>query len=104
MNYLELLISSPVESNISFLLSLQYDWRLPPHQLEIRDGYFTSLKNRIQAMKTLNASPVVLVGHSMGNRVIQYFLNWVVHTDRNGRRWLDDNGAYPYLSYFAYQD
>lgn len=36
--------------------------------------------------------PVVLVGHSMGNRVIQYFLNWVMQNDRYGRKWIDDNG------------
>lgn len=40
-------------------------------------------------------SPVVLMGHSMGNRVIQYFLNWVVHTDpTRGRKWISDNGTH----------
>ncbi len=38
--------------------------------------------------------PVVLVGHSMGNRVIQYFLNWVMQNDRYGRKWIDDNGKH----------
>lgn len=72
----------------------QYDWRLPPHQLEIRDGYFTYLKNHIQMMRVTNSSPVVLLGHSMGNRVIQYFLNWVVDSDRtNGRKWIDENSG-----------
>jgi hypothetical protein len=70
---------------------LQYDWRLPPHQLEIRDRYFTNLKQSIQDMSK-DYGPVVLVGHSMGNRVIQYFLNWVMQNDRYGRKWIDDNG------------
>jgi hypothetical protein len=45
-------------------------------------------------MCTRNKSPVVLMGHSMGNRVIQYFLNWVLHTDpTNGRKWISNNGT-----------
>ncbi|ELR15075.1 C2 domain containing protein [Acanthamoeba castellanii str. Neff] len=72
------------------LLAAGYDWRLPPHQLEIRDRYFTNLKQSIQDMSK-DYGPVVLVGHSMGNRVIQYFLNWVMQNDRYGRKWIDDN-------------
>jgi triacylglycerol esterase/lipase EstA (alpha/beta hydrolase family) len=42
-----------------------------------RDGYFSSLKVSIEAMARREKKKVVLLGHSMGNRVIQYFLNWV---------------------------
>lgn len=74
------------------LLAAGYDWRLPLHHLEERDGYFTQLKQDIQDMCVRNNSPVVLMGHSMGNRVIQYFLNWVCHTDpTNGRKWISTN-------------
>lgn len=74
------------------LLAAGYDWRLPLHYLEERDGYFTQLKQDIQDMCVRNNSPVVLMGHSMGNRVIQYFLNWVCHTDpTNGRKWISTN-------------
>ncbi len=47
-----------------------------------------------------NNSPVVLMGHSMGNRVIQYFLNWVMQNDRYGRKWIDDNGKRLISFYF----
>ena len=47
--------------------SPQYDWRLPPAQLEIRDGYFTELKTMIEDTYHDNENKkVVLMGHSLG--------------------------------------
>jgi len=47
-------------------------------------------------MRQRNNTPVVLLGHSMGNRVIQYFLNWIVYTcyptPEEGREWVSRNG------------
>jgi hypothetical protein len=72
------------------LMTAPYDWRLPYFYLEERDGYFTWLMNSIEKMAKREKKPVVLLGHSMGNRIIQYFCLWVVK--RTGsRRWLDEN-------------
>ena len=43
--------------------AMTYDWRLPPSQLEARDGYFTNLMHKITAMRTINRCPVVVMGH-----------------------------------------
>jgi hypothetical protein len=74
----------------SNLLCAPYDWRLPPCFLEERDVYFTFLKHRIEEMRLREKKKVVILGHSMGNRTIQYFLNWIVHTT-GSRKWVDDN-------------
>jgi len=74
----------------------QYDWRLAPRFLEERDGYFTQLKKSIADMRQRNNLPVVLLGHSMGNRTIHYFLNWIVQNDPfHGREWISNNGCLP---------
>jgi len=81
------------------LCAMQYDWRLPPKYLEERDGYFTNLKKTIEDMSTRHQKPVALMGHSMGNRVVQYFLNWIVHNDpAHGRQWISGNGSLSSLS------
>ena len=53
-----------------------YDWRIPPSKLEQRDAYFTRLRDSIKTSHRVNGQKVVLLGHSMGCRVIQYFLIW----------------------------
>jgi len=58
-----------------------YDWRLPPCKLEERDGYFSMMKHRAEVMHAANNEKIVLVGHSMGNKAIQYFLHWVDKMD-----------------------
>jgi hypothetical protein len=32
--------------------------------------------------------PVTILGHSLGNRVLQYFLEWVLTADPDGRSWI----------------
>jgi triacylglycerol esterase/lipase EstA (alpha/beta hydrolase family) len=65
-------------------------WRIPFSYLEERDQYFTDLKNCIAETAKKNGSPVVLICHSMGNRVIQYFLN-MVKKQEGGEQWIKHN-------------
>lgn len=60
-------------------LDLQsYDWRLSFPALEIRDGYFTRMKNNIiQMYNCNNNTKVVLLAHSMGTLIVHYFFQWV---------------------------
>jgi phospholipid:diacylglycerol acyltransferase len=59
------------------MLSALYDWRLAYLDLQVRDGYFSKLKNQVEMMYELNGEKSVLVGHSMGSQVIYYFMKWV---------------------------
>ncbi|OXC68404.1 hypothetical protein AYX13_03108 [Cryptococcus neoformans] len=54
-----------------------YDWRLAYYNLEIRDAYFTKLKNKIEMLHWHNKQKVVLCSHSMGGTLLVYFLKWV---------------------------
>jgi triacylglycerol esterase/lipase EstA (alpha/beta hydrolase family) len=55
--------------------------------LEERDKYFTRLKDMIEQTKRLNGGKkVVLIGHSMGNRTLSYFLHWI-----GDRSWIDEH-------------
>jgi hypothetical protein len=58
--------------------------------LEERDGFFTQLRTIIEKTAERCQSPVVIVAHSMGNRVLQYFLHRLVATEGDlGRQWID---------------
>jgi len=72
------------------IMTAPYDWRLPYYYLEERDGYFTWLMNSIENMVEREKKPVVILGHSMGNRIIQYFCLWTVKKT-GSRKWLDDH-------------
>mmetsp|Transcript_19419 Transcript_19419/g.54554 ORF Transcript_19419/g.54554 Transcript_19419/m.54554 type:complete len:1295 (+) Transcript_19419:74-3958(+) len=54
-----------------------YDWRLPPEKMDERDHYFLRLKHKVSAFREANGEKVVLMGHSMGCRNVQYFLWWL---------------------------
>lgn len=55
-----------------------YDWRLAPWDLQRRDSYFSLLKVHIELMVRVNGGHgAVIVAHSMGGNVLQYFLQWV---------------------------
>ena len=45
-----------------------YDWRLSFSNLEVRDSYFTKLKNTIELSKKQTGLKVVVITHSMGKR------------------------------------
>ncbi|KIV96750.1 hypothetical protein PV10_00572 [Exophiala mesophila] len=70
-----------------------YDWRLAYHNLEVRDQYFTRLKNYIEVGKQTSGKKVVLVSHSMGSQVLFYFMKWVEHKDhgKGGSSWVNDH-------------
>ncbi|RVX74818.1 hypothetical protein B0A52_01095 [Exophiala mesophila] len=70
-----------------------YDWRLAYHNLEVRDQYFTRLKNYIEVGKQTSGKKVVLVSHSMGSQVLFYFMKWAEHKDhgRGGSSWVNDH-------------
>ena len=59
--------------------------------MEKRDGFFTWLKNEITRMVENTGWPVVIMGHSMGNKVIRYFMNWVVANEKDGEEWCRTN-------------
>lgn len=72
--------------DINQIIPAPYDWRIPPTALEQRDAYFSRLKASIEFAVHATNQRAVLVGHSMGCKVISYFLNWV--QDQN---WIDQH-------------
>ncbi|KAL2914555.1 phospholipid:diacylglycerol acyltransferase [Polyrhizophydium stewartii] len=54
-----------------------YDWRLSFANLEKRDLYFSKLKSTIELAHKATGERVVIIAHSMGNLVFNYFLSWV---------------------------
>ena len=72
-----------------------YDWRLPPEKMDERDNFFGKMKKKIEGMVDHLGRPIVLLAHSMGNRVVQYFLEWIV--TRGEREWID-RYIYSYLA------
>eukprot|EP01105_Mastigella_eilhardi_P020016 TRINITY_DN4741_c0_g1_i1.p1 TRINITY_DN4741_c0_g1~~TRINITY_DN4741_c0_g1_i1.p1 ORF type:complete len:1062 (-),score=244.48 TRINITY_DN4741_c0_g1_i1:53-3190(-) len=76
------------ESN---LVVASYDWRLPPCYVEERDHFHSKLQKKITKIVKETNEKVVIVGHSMGNRTIQYFLNKVKNQSDTGRQWIKDH-------------
>jgi len=71
-----------------------YDWRLAFPMMEERDGYFTKLQSKIEAMyKASGGTKVVLTSHSMGALVVHYFFAWVTSPQGGGggRNWVDQH-------------
>lgn len=70
-----------------------YDWRLSYLNLEIRDQYFTRLKNHIEVGKQVGGHKVVLLSHSMGSQVLYYFFHWVENEGygNGGPTWVNDH-------------
>ncbi|MDM9586041.1 hypothetical protein [Nostoc sp. GT001] len=77
------------------LVALPYDWRIGPTGLEQRYQYFSKLKSTIEELYKAKplilkpATPVVIIAHSMGNRVTQYFLEWIKNDPSAGQAWID---------------
>ena len=69
------------------LAAASYDWRLPPDHLEERDGLFTRMKAQIENMHSNCGQKTVVVAHSLGTRLVQYFLAWVAAEERGGHEW-----------------
>lgn len=70
-----------------------YDWRMTYLNYEIRDQYFTRLKNHIEVAKDLTGLKVVLLSHSMGSQVLYYFFHWVEAKGHGngGPTWVNDH-------------
>ncbi|KAI0150604.1 Lecithin:cholesterol/phospholipid:diacylglycerol acyltransferase [Xylariaceae sp. FL1272] len=68
-----------------------YDWRLSYQNLEVRDQYFTRLKNYIEFSHGVSGNKVVLASHSMGSQVAFYFFHWVASEfgGNGGDAWVD---------------
>lgn len=73
------------------LVAAPYDWRLPPAALENGSGYFGRLARSIERL--VDGSPsgasATVIGHSLGNRLIQYFLQMMLTAPGAGRAWID---------------
>ena len=54
-----------------------YDWRLSYYNLEIRDAFFSRLKNKIELNKQITGRKSVIISHSMGGTVFLWFTKWV---------------------------
>lgn len=70
-----------------------YDWRLSYYDLERRDQYFSNLKARMEVSLKAAGKKTVLVTHSMGSQVIQYFMKWVESPKggNGGKDWVDQH-------------
>jgi phospholipid:diacylglycerol acyltransferase len=71
-----------------------YDWRLSFPLLEKRDGYFTKLMHKIEAIHKTTGKKVVIAAHSMGSPLITYFFAWVTtsesqHGGGGGHGWVE---------------
>ena len=86
------------------LRAAPYDWRLPPRRLEERDGYFSRFKATVEEMVEANGGRgLALVAHSMGCRIVLYFLQWLLvnaealfggtsgASEKTARAWIDDH-------------
>jgi hypothetical protein len=81
------LLAAGYQANVN-LEAAGYDWRLPPSELEARDGYFTNVISQVEHLYERNNNmPVVLLCHSLGTKTAHYFLNFV--KEKRGQAWLD---------------
>ena len=66
------------------IIPAPFDWRLAPSNIEIRDLFFTKLKQNIELNyhKNNRRIPVVVVTHSMGCLVFLYFLDWLRYINK----------------------
>mmetsp|Transcript_17891 Transcript_17891/g.38348 ORF Transcript_17891/g.38348 Transcript_17891/m.38348 type:complete len:808 (+) Transcript_17891:97-2520(+) len=65
-----------------------YDWRFAPSVLQQREGLFDKMITKIETLNSRNTG-VVLLGHSMGNKVIHYFFEYA--KKKKGHAWLSQN-------------
>lgn len=74
------------------LFAMPYDWRLPPFYLQQRDGYFSYVVESVTEIVRRTGRKTVFLCHSMGNRVMHYFLNWLdLSFPGYGRKWISDH-------------
>jgi pimeloyl-ACP methyl ester carboxylesterase len=74
----------------SNLKAAPYDWRTAPKGLIDRYDYFNNLQQMIEQLYSQNNStPVVIIAHSMGNRITQYLLQFIKNNQKLGQAWID---------------
>jgi len=86
------------------MAAASYDWRFAPSILQEREKYFDHLADTVEKLDR-HSTGVVLLGHSMGNKTVAYFLE---HAKKSrGQAWIDRHiyswmatGA-PFLGAFA---
>ncbi|CAN0897603.1 Phospholipid--sterol O-acyltransferase [Linum grandiflorum] len=80
-----------IEANA--IIAVPYDWRLSPSMLEERDLYFHNLKLTFETALKLRGGPSLVFGHSLGNLVFRYFLEWLKLeiAPKHYNQWLDDH-------------
>eukprot|EP01134_Creolimax_fragrantissima_P000514 CFRG0514T1 len=69
-----------------------YDWRMNFAGNEERDGSLSQLKMQVELFYKLNKQEkVVLVAHSMGGHLVEYFLKWVESDlgGKGGKNWVN---------------
>ena len=60
------------------LAAATYDWRQAPKILEQRDQFFTRMQATVESLYEQNSKKaVVFVAHSMGCKIVHYFLHWI---------------------------
>jgi hypothetical protein len=85
---IDTLTANGYQENVD-LIGHPYDWRVAPRGLEQRYGTFSKLKTKIEELHAKSQLPVVLIAHSMGNRLVQYFLKWIESTI--SKAWIDEH-------------
>eukprot|EP00403_Amphidinium_massartii_P038608 CAMPEP_0178443820 /NCGR_PEP_ID=MMETSP0689_2-20121128/39122_1 /TAXON_ID=160604 /ORGANISM="Amphidinium massartii, Strain CS-259" /LENGTH=924 /DNA_ID=CAMNT_0020067899 /DNA_START=80 /DNA_END=2855 /DNA_ORIENTATION=+ len=72
------------------LQAAPYDFRFPPKTLEERDNYFSSTLDKVEQLcKNNGGRRTVIIAHSLGCRVVQFFLHWA--EQQKGREWIDEH-------------
>uniref|UniRef100_A0A7S3NPC1 Phospholipid:diacylglycerol acyltransferase n=1 Tax=Aureoumbra lagunensis TaxID=44058 RepID=A0A7S3NPC1_9STRA len=75
-----------------------YDFRLSPQKLEARDGYFSKLKAKfeIECMLNKHNQRAIVLAHSMGCKIFNYFLKWLeieLKSKKEAKRWIQKHIA-----------
>jgi len=69
------------------LFGMGYDWRIPPQKLMERDGFFLKIKFGVEESFAIHGKPVTLLAHSMGCKVVHFFLHWA--EENLGYGWIE---------------
>lgn len=72
------------------LVAMPYDWRLSIPNLQLRDAYFTRLKDQVEQFNHIYHEKVLIAAHSWGDNVARAFLHWM--EDRQPG-WVDEHVA-----------
>mmetsp|Transcript_1754 Transcript_1754/g.6401 ORF Transcript_1754/g.6401 Transcript_1754/m.6401 type:complete len:592 (+) Transcript_1754:1-1776(+) len=77
------------------LHAMPYDFRLLPHKLELRDGYFSHFKAKMEVEVRRTGQRSIVIAHSLGCKVFAYFLEWLkADVGANSRDvWIDRHVA-----------